>query len=64
MNHEQVAKKLEESLEIENDLMRNYLQIAEKIHDNENLKDRLQNFAEGNAKRTQQLKDELKTFKH
>ncbi|MBM6617013.1 hypothetical protein JR050_04920 [Bacillus sp. RD4P76] len=64
MNHQQIAKKLEESLEIENDLMRNYLQVAEKIHDNETLKDRLQNFAEGNAKRTQQLKDELKTLKH
>ncbi|WP_442597894.1 hypothetical protein [Neobacillus sp. D3-1R] len=50
---------LENSVEIEEDLMRTYLITAERIHDNEELKDRLENFAEGNAKRTKQLIDEI-----
>lgn len=64
MNHKQIAKTLEETVRIENELMSTYLQVAEKIHDNDELKVRLQNFAEGNAKRTKQLKDELKTLNH
>lgn len=55
--------KLEEvlktSIEIEEDLMRTYLITAERIHDDDELKERLENFAEGNAKRTKQLIDEL-----
>jgi len=55
--------KLEEilktSIEIEEDLMRTYLITAERIHDDDELKGRLENFAEGNAKRTKQLIDEL-----
>lgn len=50
---------LENSKEIEEDLMRTYLITAERIHDNDELKERLENFAEGNAKRTKQLIDEL-----
>lgn len=50
---------LENSIEIEEDLMRTYLITAERIHDNEELKERLENFAEGNAKRTKQLISEL-----
>jgi rubrerythrin len=50
---------LEHSIEVEEDLMRTYLIAAERIHDDDELKDRLENFAEGNAKRTKQLIDEL-----
>lgn len=46
---------LEHSLEQENDLLRTYVITSERIHDNDHLKVRLQNFAEGNAKRTKQL---------
>jgi hypothetical protein len=44
---------------VEEDLMRTYLITAERIHDDDELKERLENFAEGNAKRTKQLMDEL-----
>jgi rubrerythrin len=47
------------SIEIEEDLMRTYLITAERVHDDDELKERLENFAEGNAKRTKQLLDEL-----
>jgi rubrerythrin len=50
---------LEHSIEVEEDLMRTYLIAAERIHDDVELKNRLENFAEGNAKRTKQLLDEL-----
>ncbi|MDM5328585.1 hypothetical protein [Neobacillus sp. CF12] len=50
---------LEHSIEVEEDLMRTYLITAERIHDDDELKERLENFAEGNAKRTKQLIDEL-----
>jgi len=51
---------LKNSLEAEEDLMRTYLITAERVHEDDELKERLQNFAEGNAKRTKQLLDELK----
>ncbi|MEH7011010.1 hypothetical protein V7087_09320 [Neobacillus niacini] len=54
---------LEHSIEVEEDLMRTYLITAERIHDDDELKDRLENFAEGNAKRTKQLIDELNESK-
>ncbi|RBW67414.1 hypothetical protein [Bacillus taeanensis] len=50
---------LEHSYAVENELMRRYTMTAEQIHDNDELKERLRNFAEGNAKRTQQLRDEI-----
>ncbi|MFK9094028.1 hypothetical protein [Bacillus salipaludis] len=50
---------LKTSIGIEEDLMRTYLITAERIHDDDELKERLENFAEGNAKRTKQLIDEL-----
>jgi hypothetical protein len=50
---------LEDSIEMEENLMRTYLITAERIHDDDELKERLENFAEGNAKRTKQLIDEL-----
>jgi rubrerythrin len=50
---------LEHSIEVEEDLMRTYLITAERVHDDDELKERLENFAEGNAKRTKQLIDEL-----
>lgn len=50
---------LKSSIEIEEDLMRSYLITAERIHDDDKLKERLENFAQGNAKRTKQLIDEV-----
>ncbi|MEH7154674.1 hypothetical protein [Neobacillus drentensis] len=64
-NHKDAEEKellkevLKESLETEEDLMRTYLITAERIHEDEELKERLENFAEGNAKRTKQLIDEI-----
>jgi hypothetical protein len=54
---------LEDSIEKEEDLMRTYLITAERIHDDDDLKERLENFAEGNAKRTKQLIDEINESK-
>ena len=56
---ESIDAVLENSIEVEEDLMRTYLIAAERIHDDDELKERLENFAEGNAKRTKQLIDEL-----
>jgi rubrerythrin len=56
---EKLAAILKSSIEIEEELMRTYLIAAERIHNDDELKDRLENFAEGNAKRTKQLIDEL-----
>lgn len=60
---ENLEEILENSIEIEEDLMRTYLITAERIHDDDELKERLENFAEGNAKRTKQLIDELNESK-
>jgi len=57
---EELAEVLENSIEIEEDLMRTYLITAERVDDDDELKERLENFAQGNAKRTKQLIDELK----
>jgi rubrerythrin len=54
-----IKEVLKTSLEMEEDLMRTYLITAERVHDDAELKERLENFAEGNAKRTKQLIDEL-----
>jgi hypothetical protein len=56
---ENILSQLQTSLEQEEEMMRNYLILAERIHDNDVLKNRLVNFAEGNAKRSRQLMDEL-----
>jgi rubrerythrin len=56
---ETLEEVLTNSIEIEEDLMRTYLITAERIHDDDELKERLENFAEGNAKRTKQLIGEL-----
>lgn len=54
-----LEETLKNSIEMEEDLMRTYLITAERIHDDPDLKERLENFAQGNAKRTKQLVDEL-----
>lgn len=54
---------LQKTLEQETDLLRTYTLTSERIHDNEQLKIRLQNFAEGNAKRSKQLIDEVSALK-
>jgi rubrerythrin len=64
-NEDELSKKslkqiLQMSLERENEMMKTYLITAERIHDNEERQNRLRNFAEGNAKRSRQLLDELK----
>lgn len=56
---DKLEQVLEHSIEVEEELMRTYLITAERIHDDAELKERLENFAEGNAKRTKQLIDEL-----
>lgn len=61
--NETIKTVLENSIQTEEDLMRTYLVTAERIHDDPELKDRLENFAEGNAKRTKQLIDELQKDK-
>jgi hypothetical protein len=53
---------LEKSLEDETGLLRTYTILAERIHDNVELRERLHNFAEGNAKRSRQLQDELQSL--
>ena len=63
-NEDELSKKslkqiLQMSLERENEMMKTYLITAERIDDNEELQNRLRNFAEGNAKRSRQLMDEL-----
>lgn len=60
---EVLKEVIQNSIEIEEDLMRTYLITAERIHGDDELKDRLENFAEGNAKRTKQLIDELNEMK-
>ncbi len=60
---ESIEEVLENTVEIEEDLMRTYLITAERVHDDPELKERLENFAEGNAKRTKQLIDELNKAK-
>lgn len=50
---------LKQSYETETELMRNYLMVAERLHGYAELKNSLENFAEGNAKRTKQLEDAL-----
>ncbi|MFD1738399.1 hypothetical protein ACFSCX_17890 [Bacillus salitolerans] len=62
LNEKELMSVLKESFETENELMRTYIHTAERIHDNPVLKDRLRNFAEGNAKRTKQLQDELNSL--
>jgi hypothetical protein len=59
MSGKQLMDILEHSLEVENEMMRTYLITAERVHADEKLKERLQNFAEGNAKRTRQLLSEI-----
>jgi hypothetical protein len=54
-----IKDTLQLSLQREEEMMRTYLIMAEKVHDNEELKIRLREFAEGNAKRSRQLIDEL-----
>lgn len=56
---ETVMLQLQSNLDKEEEMMRSYLLLAERIHDNDVLKNRLVNFAEGNAKRSRQLMDEL-----
>jgi rubrerythrin len=60
---EKLEGVLKHSIEVEEELMRTYLITAERIHDDDELKDRLENFAEGNAKRTKQLLNELEEEK-
>jgi len=55
----ELKRILQQSMEAETELLRTYTMTSERIHGNEELRVRLQNFAEGNAKRSKQLLDEL-----
>lgn len=57
---DELQEILQSSLDHEEEMMRTYLIAAERIHESEELKLRLREFAEGNAKRSKQLIDELK----
>lgn len=51
---------LAQSLKLEQEMMTKYTIVAERVHDDPELKERLKNFAEGNAKRSRQLEDEIR----
>ena len=53
------AEVLEDSLQLENELMRRYLITAERLPSHDKRAYWLRNFAEGNAKRTRQIQNEL-----
>jgi rubrerythrin len=53
---------LQLSIDREEEMMRTYLITAERIHDDPELRVRLREFAEGNAKRSRQLIDELRAM--
>lgn len=59
LDQSELKSMLERSLSDETDLLRTYTILAERIHDNDSLRERLRNFAEGNAKRSKQLMDEI-----
>jgi hypothetical protein len=59
MTQKTLKETLERSLELENQLLRTYAITAEAVHDNHELKNRLHNMAEGNAKRVNQIENEL-----
>lgn len=59
IDQDTLRQLLQRTLDTETELLRTYTIAAERIHDNEELKVRFQNFAEGNAKRSRQLQDEL-----
>jgi len=50
---------LEDFEKNESEMMIRYTTTAERIHNNDNLRNRLLNFSEGNAKRAEQLKSEI-----
>lgn len=62
LSTEHLRNILKSSYDLEVKLMREYLITSDRIHNNHELKQRLQNFAEGNAKRTDQLIDELENL--
>lgn len=59
-----LQEMLQTSLDHEEEMMRTYLIAAERIHESDELKLRLREFAEGNAKRSRQLLDEIKRLIH
>jgi hypothetical protein len=59
LTDESLKALLARSVEQETEMLRTYTIAAERVQDDEPLKERLRNFAEGNAKRSRQLMDEL-----
>ncbi|MDQ0253575.1 hypothetical protein J2S74_000947 [Evansella vedderi] len=57
--NDELQQLLQSSLDHEEEMMRTYLIAAERVHHNDELKLRLREFAEGNAKRSRQLIDEI-----
>jgi len=62
ISHEEIVTVLKQCLDSETELLKTYTIFAERIHEDEELQLRLRNFAEGNAKRTRQLADELDKY--
>lgn len=59
IGRDELHHMLQQCLDNETELLRTYTILAERVHYNDELQNRLQNFAQGNAKRTRQLLDEL-----
>ncbi|MDQ0230032.1 hypothetical protein [Metabacillus malikii] len=59
LTREALLSELKETLNLETALLRKYIVVSEKLHNEKELKHRLTNFAEGNAKRTFQLENEI-----
>lgn len=62
--NDDLLEVLQSSLDHEEEMMRTYLIAAERIHESKELKLRLREFAEGNAKRSRQLIEEIKQYIH
>jgi len=55
----ELKNELQRTLAYETELLRTYTIMSERLHNQDQLRERLQNFAEGNAKRSRQLIDEI-----
>lgn len=62
LSKDELLQVLQQTMEQETELLRTYTIVAERVNDNEDLKVRLRNFAEGNAKRSRQLQDEIQSL--
>ncbi|WP_199619525.1 hypothetical protein [Paenibacillus alkalitolerans] len=62
VNRDEIRSTLQQSFEVETEMLRTYTILAERVHNDDELKIRLQNFAQGNAKRSRELMHELRKY--